>query len=148
MYALSKKNNYVIVEDDFCISGLSVVPRNKKISKTYTVKDVIITDNKLIDAYVKSKINKKIRKILKKIIIVCNSSDDDSSDAKLALNGLSELKSIIVGEYKIYISKKVYKELLSKIILIEDEFKNAYNEKLFIKHIENMLYEEEMEKSR
>ena len=52
-----------------------------------------------------------------------------------------KLKGIIVNKYKENMKKSDYKALLSKLIVIEEEFKKNYNQKLFTNYIQNSIYE-------
>ena len=61
---------------------------------------------------------------------------------------MRKLKGIIINKYKEYMLESEYKTLLTKLILIEEEFKRNYNNKLYNTYGNNIYYEEEFSEGR
>jgi len=72
-------------------------------------------------------------------------TDDDSG---MVLDEINRLKGIIINKYRQYMKDSEYKSILTKLILIEEEFKKSYNEKMFVSYLNNSYYEEEMKSGR
>jgi hypothetical protein len=53
----------------------------------------------------------------------------------MVLDEISRLKGIVFTKYKEHMKIEDYKNLLSKIIIIEEEFKKNYNQKMFIRQV-------------
>lgn len=126
--------------------GLDITPKNGAPGVSIKAKKIVIVDPELTSSYVKKRINKKIDKVLEFMIHILNDDDTTDGDASIVLDELSRLKGIIINKYKEYMLKEEYKSFLTKIIIIEEEFKKNYNQKKYmIGLMDEMEYEERKE---
>ena len=75
------------------------------------------------------------------MVSLLNDDDSTDEDVGMVIDEVNKLKGIIVNKYKENMKKSDYKALLSKLIVIEEEFKKNYNQKLFTNYIQNSIYE-------
>ena len=66
----------------------------------------------------------------------------------MVLDEINRLKGIVINKYRHYMKESEYKSLLTKLILIEEEFKKSYNEKMYVNYLNNDYFEEEVMESR
>lgn len=130
------------------IVGLSVTPKNNVKDLTIKADKIILIDPNLCETYIRRRINKKIDKVIKFMIKILNDEDTTDGDAGLVLDEVNKLKGIIINKYKEYMLESEYKTLLAKLILIEEEFKRNYNNKLYNTYGNNIYYEEEFSEGR
>lgn len=130
------------------IVGLSVTPKNNVKDLTIKADKIILIDPNLCETYIRRRINKKIDKVIKFMIKILNDEDTTDGDAGLVLDEVNKLKGIIINKYKEYMLESEYKSLLTKLILIEEEFKRNYNNKLYNSYGNNVYYEEEYSEGR
>lgn len=130
------------------IVGLSVTPKNNVKDLTIKADKIILIDPNLCETYIRRRINKKIDKVIKFMIKILNDEDTTDGDAGLVLDEVNKLKGIIINKYKEYMLESEYKTLLTKLILIEEEFKRNYNNKLYNTYGNNIYYEEEYSEGR
>lgn len=130
------------------IVGLSVTPKNNVKDLTIKADKIILIDPNLCETYIRRRINKKIDKVIKFMIKILNDEDTTDGDAGLVLDEVNKLKGIIINKYKEYMLEREYKTLLTKLILIEEEFKRNYNNKLYNTYGNNIYYEEEYSEGR
>lgn len=130
------------------IVGLSVTPKNNVKDLTIKADKIILIDPNLCETYIRRRINKKIDKVIKFMIKILNDEDTTDGDAGLVLDEVNKLKGIIINKYKEYMLESEYKTLLTKLILIEEEFKRNYNNKLYNTCGNNIYYEEEFSEGR
>lgn len=130
------------------IVGLSVTPKNNVKDLTIKADKIILIDPNLCETYIRRRINKKIDKVIKFMIKILNDEDTTDGDAGLVLDEVNKLKGIIINKYKEYMLESEYKALLTKLILIEEEFKRNYNNKLYNTYGNNIYYEEEFSEGR
>lgn len=130
------------------IVGLSVTPKNNVKDLTIKADKIILIDPDLCETYIRRRINKKIDKVIKFMIKILNDEDTTDGDAGLVLDEVNKLKGIIINKYKEYMLESEYKTLLTKLILIEEEFKRNYNNKLYNTYGNNIYYEEEFSEGR
>ena len=130
------------------IVGLSVTPKNNVKDLTIKADKIILIDTNLCEAYIRRRINRKIDKVIKFMIKILNDEDTTDGDAGLVLDEVNKLKGIIINKYKEYMLESEYKALLTKLILIEEEFKRNYNNKLYNTYGNNIYYEEEYSEGR
>ncbi len=149
------KYKVILKQDDFklnyykvAIDGLSVKPINKVPGLTIKAGKVVLIDNDLRSEYIKQRINRKIDKIIKFMIRILNDEDTTDEDTGLVLDEINRLKGIIINKYKEYITNAEYKSLLTKLIIVEEEFKKNYNQKIFNNYMNNSYYVEEVTNSR
>ena len=130
------------------IVGLSVTPKNNVKDLTIKADKIILIDPNLCETYIRRRINRKIDKVIKFMIKILNDEDTTDGDAGLVLDEVNKLKGIIINKYKEYMLESEYKTLLTKLILIEEEFKRNYNNKLYNTYGNNIYYEEEYSEGR
>ena len=122
--------------------GLSVTPNKSVPGYKITAKKLTLVDPDIREAYSKQKINKKIDRVIKFMIKILNDEDTSDEDAGIVLDEINKLKGIIINKYKEYMIESEYKSLLTKLILIEEEFKKNYNQKTYLNYMTNSVYEE------
>lgn len=88
---------------------------NKKIKITIYNKDMI---NSIINSKIKSKLNK-----ISILNMLYENNDDDDSTGRLIQIKIEELRQIILGEYKEYISDKKAQSLLKDLNGLETKYK-------------------------
>ncbi len=124
------------------IDGLEVNPINRVPGLTIKAKKVVLIDKDLRHEYIKQRINRKIDKIIKFMMRILNDDGTTDEDTGLVLDELNRLKGIVINKYKEYISNTEYKTLLTKLIIIEEEFKKNYNQKIYNSYMNNYYVEE------
>ena len=128
--------------------GLGVEPKNGVPGLTIKAKKIVIVDSKLRDAYIKQRINKKIDKVIKFMLRILNDEDTTEGDVGMVLDEINKLKGIVIKKYKEYMKVSEYKALLTKLIIIEEEFKKNYNQKLYMNYMNGSIYEEKISEGR
>ena len=128
--------------------GLGVEPKNGVPGLTIKAKKVVLVDSKLRDAYIKQRINKKIDKVIKFMLRILNDEDTTEGDVGMVLDEINKLKGIVIKKYKEYMKVSEYKALLTKLIIIEEEFKKNYNQKLYMNYMNGSIYEEKISDGR
>ena len=135
-YILNKKEtDFKILKFPETIEGLEVSLPIKNEEAVIKIKKIILIDNKLIKSYLSQKINKKFEKLIKLMNKTLQEDEDGDEGAKMALDEIQKMKSMIINKYKIYMAEKQYKDLLTKLILMEEEFKVRYNQKIMFKQM-------------
>ena len=130
------------------IEGLEVNPINEVPNQSLKVGSVTLVDEYLRESFIKQRINKKLDKIIKFILRVLNDEETSEDDGALVLDEINRLKGIIINKYRKYMKDSEYKTLLTKLILIEEEFKRNYNEKTYVDYSRRDFYEEEITSGR
>ena len=130
------------------IVGLNVEPKNGVPGLTIKAKKVILIDPELRDAYIKQRINKKIDRVIKFMLRILNDEDTTEGDVGMVLDEINKLKGIVIKKYKEYMKVSEYKALLTKLIIIEEEFKKNYNQKLYMNYMNGSIYEEKISEGR
>ena len=128
--------------------GLSVTPKNEVPGLKIKANKVVLVDEGLRESYIKQRINKKIDKIIKFMIKVLNDDDTTDSDTGMVLDEINRLKGIVINKYREYMIDSEYKSLLTKLILIEEEFKKSYNQKMYNNYLNSNYYEEDLRSGR
>jgi uncharacterized UPF0160 family protein len=148
-YILNRKDaDLKIIEFPDEIEGLEISPQTKSEESAIKIKSMTLVDKKFIKSYINQKLDKRFEKIiniLNKSLV--DDSDDTDEGAKQALGEIQKMKSMIINKYKIYLTEKQYKDFLSKIILMEEEFKVRYNQKIAYRQM-NYVNEENKNRSR
>ena len=114
--------------------GLNVNPINEVPGLKIKAKKVILIDDELQKNYIKKRINRKIDKIIKFMLRILNDEGTTDEDTGMVLDEINRLKGIIINKYRLYMLESEYKEILTKLILIEEEFKRNYNEKMLMNY--------------
>lgn len=130
------------------VSGLDVKPINEVPNQVLKVGNITLVDEYLQDSYIKQRINKKLDKIIKFMLRILNDEDTSEDDTGMVLDEINRLKGIVVNKYRDYMKDSEYKTLLTKLILIEEEFKRNYNAKMYKSYLNSDYYEEEITTSR
>ena len=144
-YVIDKNNEKLkLMTYSINMTGLDVKPNNESSSKI-KAKNIKIIDSKLRESYIKKKVNIKIDKVIEFMVNLLNDDDATDEDVGMVLDEVNKLKGIVVNKYKEHMKKSDYKALLTKLIIIEEEFKKNYNQKLFTNYIQNSIYEEVIE---
>ena len=142
-YIIDKDNpNEKLLYYNVNVVGLSVTPKKSVPGYNVIAKKLTLVDPELREAYIKQKINKKIDRVIKFMIKILNDEDTSDEDAGIVLDEINKLKGIIINKYKEYMLESEYKALLTKLILIEEEFKKNYNQKTYLNYMTNSVYEE------
>ena len=128
--------------------GLNVEPKNGVPGLTIKAKKVILVDPELRDAYIKQRINKKIDRVIKFMLRILNDEDTTEGDVGMVLDEINKLKGIVIKKYREYMKVSEYKALLTKLIIIEEEFKKNYNQKLYMNYMNGSIYEEKISEGR
>ncbi len=123
------------------MEGLDVKPKNNVKNLNIKARNVKIVDSKLRESYIKQRINKKIDKVISFMMKILNDDDTTEDDVGMVLDEINRLKGIVINKYKEHLNASEYKSLLTKLIMIEDEFKKTYNRKMFTSYIENAIYD-------
>ena len=139
---IRKQNDLKLMYYKVKMEGLSVSPINRVPGLTIKAKKVLLIDDDLKEEYIKQRINRKIDKIIKFMLRILNDEDTTDDDTGLVLDEINRLKGIVINKYKEYLNVNEYKTLLTKLIIIEEEFKKNYNQKIFNSYIDNYYVEE------
>ena len=143
-YVIDKKNvkEEKLMYYNVKMKGLTVSPKNAVPGLTIKAKKITFIDSELIKEYIKGRINRKIDKIVKFMLRILSDEDPGEDDSGLVIDEVNKLKGIIINRYKEYLTKSEYKALLTKLILLEEEFQKNYNQKMYMNYVSNIYYEE------
>lgn len=119
------------------MTGLEVEPKNGVSGLTIKAKKVLLVDDGLQKEYIKKRINKKIDKIIKFMLRILNDDDITSDDSGMVLDEINRLKGIVINKYKAYLTNTEYKKIITKLIIVEEEFKKNYNQKMYTNYVSN-----------
>lgn len=129
------------------MEGLDVNPINRVPGLTLKANKVLLIDENLRQEYVKQRVNRKMDKIITFMLRILNDDDTTDEDTGLVLDEINRLKGIVINKYREYITETEYKSLLTKLLIIEEEFKKNYNQKIINSYVNN-YYVEEVNNSR
>ncbi len=147
---------YVVIhnQDDVKLScykvqmeGLGVNPINRVPGLTIKAKKVLLIDENLRQEYIRKRINRKMDKIINFMLRILNDDGTTDDDTGLVLDEINRLKGIVINKYREYLSNTEYKSMLTKLILLEEEFEKSYNQKVLNSYVNN-YYVEEVTSSR
>ena len=131
-YVIDKNNEKMkLMYYSVKLVGLDVTPKNDVKNLKIKAKKVVIVDPELRESYIKQRINRKIDKVINFMVKIINDDDTSDEDAGMVLDEVNKLKGIIINKYKEHIKVSEYKTLLTKLIMIEEEFKRNYNQKRY-----------------
>lgn len=128
------KKTEVVYYDDY--DGLEINPTNNTRSSVINVNKMILMDPKLISEYIRIRLDKKFNDIFKKLYVLLQDEDATEDGVTTLLDEVERFKQIINVKYSKYLESKKKRELIAKIVLIEEELKQKYVQ---IKYIENLL---------
>ena len=147
-YVIDKKyNDKKLTYYNVNMTGLEVSPINEVPNQQIKVGKVLLVDSTLQDSFIKKRINKKLNKIINFMLRILNDDESDEEDTGMVLDEINRLKGILINKYRHYMKDSEYKAMLTKLILIEEEFKKSYNEKMFMT-LNSNYYEEEISSIR
>ena len=129
------------------MEGLDVNPINRVPGLNIKAKKVVLIDENLKTEYIRQRVTRKMDKIIKFMLRILNDDDTTDDDTGLVLDEISRLKGIVINKYRDYLPMLEYKSLLTKLIIIEEEFKKNYNQKIYNSYMNN-YYVEEVSNSR
>ena len=142
-YVIDKNNEKMkLMYYSVKLVGLDVEPKNQVKNLRIKAKKVIIVDPELRESFIKQRINKKIDKVINFMLKILNDDGTSDEDAGMVLDEINKLKGIIINKYKEHMKISEYKSYLTKLIMIEEEFKKNYNQKMFSNYVQNAIYEE------
>ncbi len=148
-YIIDKNNdNLRLVNYNVKISGMRVKPINNVKGLTIKASKIVLVDSKLRDSYINQVIDKKLDKIVKFSLNVLSDEDASEEDGGIVLDELNRLQGVIMNKYKQYMIEEVYRNKLSKIIIVGEEFKRNYNQKVYMNYLSGFSYHEEMSSGR
>lgn len=148
-YVIDKNNeNLRLVNYNVKISGMRVKPINNVKGLTIKAGRIVLVDSRLRDSYIKQVIDKKLDKIVKFSLNVLSDETSTDEDGGIVLDELNRLQGIIMNKYKQYMIEEDYKNKLSKIIIVEEEFKRNYNQKLYMNYLSGYSYQDNMSSGR
>ena len=123
-YVINRKNeNLKLANYNVTIEGMKVKPINKVADLTIKAKNVTLVDKELINSYINQVIGKKTDKIVKYIMQILSDETSGDEESGIALDELNRLKGVIMKKYREHMLLEDYKNALSKIFIIEEEFK-------------------------
>lgn len=147
-YVINKNNeDKKLTYYSVSMKGLEVSPINEVPNQTIKVGKVLLADELLQESFIKKRINRKLDKIISFMIRILNDDGSTDEDTGMVLDEINRLKGIVINKYREYMTVSEYKSLLTKLILIEEEFKKSYNQKQFMT-MSNNYYEEEISSFR
>lgn len=79
-------------------------------------------DDKLLNSFMRKKVDKQFKKILKMILDI--EDDTDPGSYLIVLNEIDKFRKELINKYKKYLLKEQVNKLSKKIQLIEKEMKN------------------------
>lgn len=148
-YVIEKSNaDYKLMYYNVNMVGLDVTPKNGVPGLTIKAKKIVIVDSALRESYIKQKINRKIDRVIKFMLHILNDNDTSEGDVGMVLDEINKLKGIIIKKYKEYMLESEYKSYLTKLIILEEEFKKNYNQRIYMNYLTGNSYEEEVSEGR
>ena len=147
-YVIEKETNAMkLVNYNVNMIGLNVEPKNEVPDLNIKAKKVVLVDSNLTESYIKQRINRKLDKIINFMLRILNDEGTTEDDSGMVLDEINRLKGIIINKYRKYMLDSEYKSILTKLILIEEEFKKSYSEKMYNNFIDS-YYEEDLNVER
>jgi hypothetical protein len=142
-YTVDRKNKDLkLVNYNVDINGMRVNPINKVNGLTIKVSKITLVDDDLRKSYINQVIDKKTDKIVKFIMQILNEDISDEDDSGMVLDEINRLKGVIMKKYRQYMIEEEYKAALSKLFIVEEEFKKNYNQKVYMNYLSGYSYQE------
>ena len=118
------KTGEIIYIDYDKYKGYNIAPKNKVKYSGIRVNKMVIVKPSMIEKVLKRKIKSKLNLYLRTIVdLMEESSDDDSSSIRGALNDLTRFRNIVEYKYQKYLDEKYVSLLKKKIEVLEYELK-------------------------
>lgn len=117
------KNRDIIYIDYDKYKGYNIIPKNKVKYSGIRVNKMIIVKPSMIEKVLKRKIKARLDLYLKTIVEIMDTSDDDSSTIRGALNDLTRFRNIVEYKYQKYLDEKYVSLLKKKMEVLEYELK-------------------------
>lgn len=148
-YVVDRKNsNLKLANYNVTIEGMRVKPINKVSGLTIKAERVTLVDSSLRNSYINQVIDKKTDKIVKFIMQILNDDTTSEDDSGMVLDEINRLQGIIMKKYRQYMIEEEYKSALSKLFIIEEEFKKNYNNKIYMNYLSGYNYHNEYTSGR
>lgn len=148
-YVIDKNNSkFKLMYYNVSMVGLDVTPKNGASGVTIKAKKIILIDPSLRESYIRQRINKKIDKVIEFMLRILNDEDTTEGDVGMVLDEIAKLKGIIINKYREYMIESEYKSFLTKLIIVEEEFKKNYNQKIYMNYLSGSVYEEKISEGR
>lgn len=142
-YIVNRKNKDLkLVNYNVDINGMKVNPINRVSGLTIKVDKITLVDPYLRDSYISQIIDKKTDKIVKFIMQILNDDISGEDDSGMVLDEINRLKGVIMKKYRQFMIEEEYKSALSKLFIIEEEFKKNYNQKVYMNYLSGYSYQE------
>ena len=148
-YIIDKNNeNLKLVKYNVKINGMKVKPINNVKGLTIKANKVTLVDFNLRNSYINQVIDKKLDKIVKYSINILSDDNSSDEDGGIVLDELNRLQGVIIKKYREYMIEEEYKNRLSKIFIIGEEFKRNFNQKLYMNYLSGFSYQDSMSSGR
>lgn len=148
-YVIDKNNSkFKLMYYNVSMVGLDVTPKNGASGVTIKAKKIILIDPSLRESYIRQRINKKIDKVIEFMLRILNDEDTTEGDVGMVLDEIAKLKGIIINKYREHMIESEYKSFLTKLIIVEEEFKKNYNQKIYMNYLSGSVYEEKISEGR
>ena len=142
MIAKSNYNGEIVFVNYNKINGFMVNPK-KTNYPGISVNSLVIIKPSFIEKILKKKIKRKLEYYFKYLL---DTTDDDSTDFRQALNDIERFKEIIKYKYQKYLDDKYINTLLKKITLTQKELREKAVYREFNK--QEITYNETRTRSR
>ncbi|NLC48679.1 MAG: hypothetical protein GX758_04915 [Tenericutes bacterium] len=148
-YIIDKNNSaFKLMYYKVSMVGLDVTPKNASSEITIKAKKILLVDKTLRESYIRQRINKKLDKVIEFMLRILNDEDTTEGDVGMVLDEINKLKGIIINKYREHMIESEYKSFLTKLIIVEEEFKKNYNQKIYTSYLTNSIYEEQISEGR
>ena len=137
-----KSKDLKLVNYNVEINGMKVKPINRVSGFTIKTEKITLVDPCLRESYINQIIDKKTDKIVKFIMQILNDEVSGEDDSGMVLDEINRLKGVIMKKYRQYMIEEEYKSALSKLFIIEEEFKKNYNQKIYMNYLSSYSYQD------
>ena len=140
----NKPSKTIIVKSMEFDSSYKIIPKMKDNAKI-KITEINIINKNIIDDIVTKKILSNYQKIFKKVYLYTNDDDSTDNDARMCLDEINYLMSVINTKYRTYLSIEKYKYLMDELYSLNA----VVNKKIIINQMNrnipypDMEYEEE-----
>lgn len=139
-FVVKNKKDYSITYFEYeKVKGYDLQPKNVKIKDAIDVKSMIIINPSLIEKLAFRKVNLKFQRIVKMLMFILSSDNDDTSGEtyRQALNEINKLRLEILVHYKSKLKEEDFVEFNKKLDLLMQEL----NVRMY--YLQNMYEKEE-----